>query len=89
MRILFIQKIPFPDKLWIKKKKAFKASEEAYQSFKSKKQEVVYKITDVYYEYLYLEKAIILTKENMRLLSNFEAVVQSKYKSALANNQDL
>ncbi len=83
------QKFPFPDKLWIRKSKAFKASEVAYYNFEKKSLDLIYQITDVYYEYAYLSKAIALTKENLKLLGNFESVAQAKYSSGLAKNQDL
>jgi len=83
------QKFPFPDKLWIRKNKAFKVSEIAYHNFAKKSLDLIYEITEVYYEYAYLSKAIALTKENMKLLGNFESVAQAKYRSGLAKNQDL
>lgn len=83
------QKIPFPDKLWIRKNKAFRFSEMAFRNFEKQKLNLIYKISDAYYEYAYLNKAIILTQENIKLLKNFESVVQAKYKTALAQNQDL
>ena len=83
------QKIPLPDKLWIRKSKAFKASEEAYHNFEKKQLELIYLISDVYYEYAYLNKAILLMEENIKLLKNFESVAQARYKLALAKNQDL
>jgi len=83
------QKFPLPDKLWIRKNKAFRASEEAYHNFEKTRMDLIYKITDAYYEYLYLSKAVLLMEENIKLLKNFESVAQAKYKSALAQNQDL
>ncbi|VAX35541.1 Heavy metal RND efflux outer membrane protein, CzcC family [hydrothermal vent metagenome] len=83
------QKLPLPDKLWIRKSKSFKASESVYHRFEQIRLDIVYKITDVYYEYAYLYKAILLTKENMTLLINFESVAQSRYASGLTENQDL
>ncbi|MDP8212738.1 MAG: TolC family protein [Candidatus Zapsychrus exili] len=83
------QKLPLPDKLWIRKNKAFKASEEAYHNFEKKQLDLIYLISDVYYEYAYLNKAILLMEENIKLLKNFESVAQARYKSALVKNQDL
>ncbi|MBU1044528.1 MAG: TolC family protein [Candidatus Omnitrophica bacterium] len=83
------QKIPLSDKLWIKKSKAFNASEEAYYQFETMRSAMIYQITDAYYEYAYLNKAILLTQENIELLTNFESVAEAKYKSGLAKNQDL
>ncbi len=83
------QKFPLPDKLWIRKSKAFRSSEVAFHDFEKNRIDLIYKITDVYYEYAYLSKAILLMKENIKLLNNFESVAQIRYKSALAKNQDL
>lgn len=83
------QKFPTLDKLWIRKSKAFKASEAAYYNFEKKRFDLIFQITDVYYEYVYLNKAILLTKESMKLLGNFESVAQARYASGLQKNQDL
>ena len=84
-----MQKFPLPDKLWIRKSKAFKASEVAYYAFEKKRLDLVFQVADAYYEYAYLSKAILLTKENMQLLQNFESVAQAKYTAGLQKNQDL
>ncbi|MCB9719698.1 MAG: TolC family protein [Candidatus Omnitrophica bacterium] len=83
------QKIPLPDKLWIKKNKAFRASEAAYYRFENKRLQLMYEISDAYYEFAYLSKAILVSKENLKLLGNFESVAQAKYSSGIARNQDL
>lgn len=83
------QKFPMLDKLWIRKSKAFKASEAAYYNFERKRLDLIFQITDAYYEYVYLNKAILLTKENMKLLGSFESVAQARYASGLQKNQDL
>lgn len=83
------QKFPLPDKLWIRKNKAFRASEEAFYNFNRRRLELINKITDAYYEYAYLSKAVLLMKENIKLLKNFESVAQAKYKSGMVQNQDL
>jgi outer membrane protein TolC len=83
------QKIPLPDKLWLRKKKQFRDSESLYFRFLQKKLEVAYKITYFYYEYAYLSKAIVLTGENIQLLKQFEKVIRAKYATGIAENQDL
>ncbi|MBU2590700.1 MAG: TolC family protein [Nitrospinota bacterium] len=83
------QNIPLPDKLWIRKKRAFKASEVFYHNFEQKRLNLIYEISDAYYEYLYLSKLIVLTEENIKLLISFEHVAQAKYRSALTKQQDL
>ncbi len=83
------QKFPLPDKLWIRKNKAFKTSEAAYYNFEKKRLDLLFQISDTYYEYAYLSKAILLTEENMKLLKNFENVAGTKYSAGLQKNQDL
>ncbi|MCA9408754.1 MAG: TolC family protein [Candidatus Omnitrophica bacterium] len=83
------QKIPLPDKLWIRKARAFKASEVTYYKFEKQRLSLIYQMTDAFYEYAYLAKAILVTQENMKLLSNIESVAQTKYASGLTKNQDL
>ncbi len=83
------QRFPLPDKLWIRKSKAFKASEIAYYNFEKKRLNLMFQIADAYYEYAYLNKAIILTKENLKLLQSFESVTRTKYVAGLQKNQDL
>lgn len=83
------QMFPFPDKLWIRKSKAFKNSEAAYYNFENSRLELIKNIADAYYEFAYLSKAVLITQENMKLLQSFEDVAQSKYSTGLAKNQDL
>ena len=83
------QKIPLPDKLTLMKDKRFRASEAAYYRFIEKKLDLIYTITEVYYEYAYLAQAITLTEENINLLKQFEAVIQARYTAGIAKNQDL
>ena len=83
------QKIPLPDKLWIRKDRQFRASEEVFFRFQKKKLDLVYRITDVYYEYAYLYKSIKLTEENIQLLKSVESAMQSRYASGLVRNQDV
>ena len=83
------QKIPLPDKLWIRKSRAFKSAEALYYRLEQIRLQIMAQVAEVYYEYLYLRKAISLTEENMTLLGNFEQVAQARYASGLTKNQDL
>lgn len=83
------QKFPFPDKLWIRRSRSFKLSEAAYYEFRQKELDLIYQVTDAYFEYAYLSKAIILTQENMKFLRNLESAAQVRYSSGLTKNQDL
>ncbi|MBA3052405.1 TolC family protein [bacterium] len=83
------QKFPLLDKLWIRRSKAFRASEESFYNLNKQRLEQINKITDAYYEYAYLSKAILLMNENIKLLKIFESVAQTKYRTGLAPNHDL
>ena len=81
-----MQKIPLPDKLWIKKSKQFKASEAAFYQFENKKLDLVYQVTAAYYEYAYLARSIEIMEENITLLKNIERVARAKYSSGMEKN---
>ena len=83
------QMFPFPDKLWIRKSKAFRSSEAAYHNFVKARLDLISSIADAYFEFAYLSKAVLITSENLKLLQSFESVAQSKYSSGLTKNQDL
>lgn len=83
------QIIPWPEKLWIKKKKAVLGSHEIHSRWQAKRLEMISRITAAYYEYAYLSRAVLITRENMKLLKNFESVAQAKYASGLTKNQEL
>ncbi len=83
------QMIPWPGKLLDRKSKAEAASDASYYNFQAKRLEIVRQISEAYYEYTYLSKAILITQENMKLLKNFESVAQTKYKSGSTKNGDL
>lgn len=83
------QMIPFGDKLWIKKQMAFLQSEIAYYKYRNAKLNYLRRINNLYYEYAYLNKALIAAKENIKLLNNIESVLRAKYSSGTAKNQDL
>lgn len=83
------QMFPFGDKLWIRKSKAFRASEEVYHKFHKARLELINNIADAYYEFAFLSKSVLITSENLKLLQSFENVAQSKYSSGLTKNQDL
>lgn len=83
------QMFPFADKLWIRRSKAFRDSEVAYYQFEDTRLGLIKNIADAFYEFAYLSKAILITRENVKLLRNFESVAQSKYSSGLTKNQDL
>lgn len=84
-----MQMIPLPDKLSIKGKKAFETAEAKRADYEHAKLMLFYEATDAYCEYAYLAKAVILVKENIKLLEYFEKVAQIKFKSGVTKSQDL
>jgi outer membrane protein TolC len=66
-----------------------KNSEAAYFNFEKARLDLINRIAEAYYEYAYLSKSIIITKETINLLRSFENVAQAKYASGTTQNQDL
>ncbi len=83
------QKIPFPDKLWIRRRRAFQAAEAAYAAFEEKRLDLAARIEEMFYEYAYVDKAVAVMRENIALLKGMEAVVRRKYATGLSRNEDL
>lgn len=60
---------------------ADETANDLYQAFQAAKLQLFYQVKDAYYEYSYLERAIAVTAENVRLLKHFESVAQAQYKA--------
>ncbi len=83
------QKLPFPGKLYTQGNAATAISRQKYAEYQKTKFELFYEIKDVYFEYWFLYKNILVLDKNIELMKNFEKVAQSKYKSSLTSNYDL
>ena len=75
------QKFPWFGKLRLKEDMAYEAAKSAEQRYEAEKLRLFYQVKNIYYEYYYLFRAIDITKKNMKLLLNLEAVARAKLRT--------
>ena len=59
------------------------------QAFEKLKLNLFFQVKAAYYEYYYLSRSIYVTEENMKLLSYFETIAQTKYTASKAPQADV
>lgn len=83
------QMLPFPTKLFLRGQIAMQDAAIAYQQFKGEERSVIWHIEEPYYD-LYLTKKTVMALEEIRgLLNKVASVVQVRYESNAASQQDL
>lgn len=68
---------------------ALEAARAAFEKYQSQKLELFYRLKRAYYDYYLLGRQIELTRENMDLLTFWEAVSQTRYRADLEKHPDL
>jgi outer membrane protein TolC len=76
-----VQTFPWLGKLQRRGDIAYEASEAAREKYEAAKLRLFYNVKHAYYEYYYLERSIDVTEDNLRLVSNLEAVARGKYEA--------
>lgn len=75
------QNFPWFGKLRLRGDVAAEAANAAYQQYQSRKLRLFNEVKNVYYEYYYLDRAIAITDDNIKLLKHLESVAQAKAKA--------
>lgn len=83
------QRLPWFGKLRLEGRIAAGKAAAAYHQYAGTVQKVAAEIEDAYWDYLYLQKAIGITRQNVELLRSWEAVALSKYITAQAGHPDI
>jgi len=83
-KIELSQMFPWFGKLRLRGDVALEAANAAQQKYEAAKLKLFYRVKKIYYDYYYLARAIAITKENMKLLSDLESVARTKYKAGIA-----
>ena len=83
------QRLPWFGKLRLEGRIAAGKADAAYHQYAGTVQKVAAEIEDAYWDYLYLQKAIGITRQNVELLRSWEAVALSKYITAQAGHPDI
>jgi cobalt-zinc-cadmium efflux system outer membrane protein len=78
------QMFPWFGKLRLRGKAALQAADSAQEQYEALKLKLFYNIKNVYYDYYYLGRAIVVTKMNLELLRQFEKLTRTKYEAGTA-----
>jgi cobalt-zinc-cadmium efflux system outer membrane protein len=88
-RLEFMQMLRFPSKLSTQRLLAEIRAEHAHHDHLEKVNEVISKLKSAYYELWYVQQTIVLTQENIRLMSQFASVARTRYSVGFAQQQDI
>jgi outer membrane protein TolC len=83
------QTFPWFGTLGLKEDMAAESADAARQRYEAAKLKLFYAVKKNYYEYYYLARAIAITKKNIRLLSELEAVARVKFKASSARHSSV
>ncbi|MFC1538044.1 TolC family protein [Candidatus Latescibacterota bacterium] len=83
------QTFPWFGKLELLGDVAFEEANIQRQAYEKLKLSLFFQVKAAYYEYYYLSRTIYITEENMRLLSYFENVAQTKYTTGMTSQADV
>jgi outer membrane protein TolC len=83
------QTFPWLDKLPLRADAASEAAHAAWQRYQVEKLRLFHQVKAAYHEYAYLDRAIAVARENLKLLSMTEAALRVRYKAAAARHPDL
>lgn len=83
------QSFPWFGTLGARKDIATAAANASYQKFESERLRLFYRVKRAYYELYYVGQDILLTGDNLQLLTFWESVARSKYKAALVQHPDI
>lgn len=85
----FEQMIPFPGKLFERRKIALAEVEAASAQFKMTQRELILKVSETYYDLYALDKTIESVEEILGLLKKSESIAQSRYASGQGEQRDV
>jgi len=88
-RFQFAQMLPWFGKLDLRGEAADAGARAAYQGYESQKTALFDRVRTAYDELFYLRRAIMLTKENLALLQQFEGVATQRYRVGKAAYSDV
>jgi cobalt-zinc-cadmium efflux system outer membrane protein len=78
------QTFPWLGKLRRQGDAAVEAAEAAHQRYEAAKLALFCRVNQAYYEYYYLERSLAVTDDNIKLVSNLEAVARTRYQTGMA-----
>jgi outer membrane protein TolC len=83
------QTFPWFGKLALRGDMAARSANTSRQQYETAKLRLFYRLKSAYADYYYLSRAIDITRENVQLLRQVEAVARTRYKAAAAEHPDV
>jgi cobalt-zinc-cadmium efflux system outer membrane protein len=83
------QAFPWFGKLDLRGDIAAQGASAVRERYEAAKLKLFFEVKDVYYEYYYLAKSIVITQENISLIKHLESVARSRYKAAAGGHPDV
>ena len=80
------QTFPWFGKLKLKGNAALEAANAEKEQYEKTKLRLFYRVKSAYYEYYYLGRAVAITKEHIKLLTNLESVARTRFKTGHASH---
>ncbi len=84
-----MQTFPWFGELKAQTDAASAAAKAASKRYEAERLKLFYQVKDVFYEYVYLARAVEITRQNLELLKHFEAVARIKYMAAAGSHPDV
>jgi outer membrane protein TolC len=83
------QEVPFPTKLFTRKQAAQKEANSFEQEYKETERKIIKEVKEAFFQLFLISKKIMVTEENLALLSQFVEVANKKYEVGKANQEDV
>jgi len=88
-RLELMQTVPFPSKLSARKEIAARIAGHAHHDHLEKVNEIIAHLKRVYDELWFVQQEIVLDRENLRLLGQFQSIAQTRYAVGQVSQQDV
>ncbi|MFH1685891.1 MAG: TolC family protein [bacterium] len=88
-RVGLRQSFPWFGTLGAKKAMASEGAQAANHQFESERLRLIYQVKAAYYDYYFLAQDITITSANLELMTFWESVARTKYKTALGKHPDV
>ena len=80
------QTFPWVGKLKLKGGTALEAANAEKEQYEKTRLHLFYRVKSAYYEYYYLGRAVAITKDHIKLLTNLESVARTRFKTGHASH---
>jgi outer membrane protein TolC len=88
-RFMISQEIPFPLKLWEKRKTAKVEADGVFARFRALERDITNKLTQLYYQLYYIDASLDTLAEVKDLLKKIEGVAQARYANTSGSQRDV